>query len=150
MAAWAKIPVMAANSPSPLAQACAVAYCEVAGGVEFCLVTSIKKGRWGFPKGIVDPGETPQQAALKEASEEAGLSGRILGAELGSYDDFKWGRDLIVTGFLMQVTGVADTWLESGMRRRAFLTADETAARIAHHGQRQFLAVALERLRSRS
>ena len=28
---------------------------------------------WDFPKGIVEPGETPLQAALRESREEAGL-----------------------------------------------------------------------------
>jgi ADP-ribose pyrophosphatase YjhB (NUDIX family) len=29
--------------------------------------------QWGLPKGIVEQGETPEQAALREASEETGL-----------------------------------------------------------------------------
>jgi 8-oxo-dGTP pyrophosphatase MutT (NUDIX family) len=42
------------------------------------------KGAYGgakatFPKGTIDPGETPQQAALREAFEESGLHGEITG-----------------------------------------------------------------------
>jgi hypothetical protein len=33
------------------------------------------KGRWLFPKGGIDPGEKPEQAALRECHEEAGLVG---------------------------------------------------------------------------
>jgi 8-oxo-dGTP pyrophosphatase MutT (NUDIX family) len=29
---------------------------------------------WDFPKGVVEPGESPRQAALREAREEVGLS----------------------------------------------------------------------------
>lgn len=39
-------------------------------------------GRWTFPKGLIEPGEDPRDAALRELSEETGIGGRIL-AELG-------------------------------------------------------------------
>ena len=38
---------------------------------EVCLVSD---GRyWGLPKGIVEPGESPEQAALREIAEETGI-----------------------------------------------------------------------------
>jgi 8-oxo-dGTP pyrophosphatase MutT (NUDIX family) len=41
------------------------------GGYEVCLVSD---GRhWGFPKGLIEPGETPETAAMREISEEAGI-----------------------------------------------------------------------------
>jgi len=39
----------------------------------FLLVLS-RKGHWAFPKGHADPGETDQQAALRELREETGIS----------------------------------------------------------------------------
>lgn len=42
-------------------------------------------GSWTLPKGRVDPGETLEQAALREVREESGVSARILpGSYLGS------------------------------------------------------------------
>jgi 8-oxo-dGTP pyrophosphatase MutT (NUDIX family) len=41
-------------------------------GYEICLVSDAKY--WGFPKGHVEPGETPEAAALREASEETGIA----------------------------------------------------------------------------
>ena len=39
-------------------------------------------GKWGFPGGAIEPGETPEGAAVREAKEETGLDvsvGRLIG-----------------------------------------------------------------------
>jgi bis(5'-nucleosidyl)-tetraphosphatase len=42
-----------------------------AAGYEVCLISD---GRyWGFPKGRVEPGETPETAAMREIAEETGI-----------------------------------------------------------------------------
>lgn len=43
------------------------------GAYEFLLIQH-KAGHWGFPKGHADPGETPIETALRELTEETGLS----------------------------------------------------------------------------
>ena len=42
------------------------------GEQEFLLVQH-QAGHWGFPKGHLEPGETPVQAAGRELAEETGL-----------------------------------------------------------------------------
>ena len=41
---------------------------------------------WGFPKGHVEPGESPADAALREATEETGLTELLLGPGLQTID----------------------------------------------------------------
>jgi phosphohistidine phosphatase len=111
-----------------LPQASAVPYRLRAGQPEYLLITT-RKGRWIFPKGIVDPGETPQETALKEAHEEAGIRGR-LGPIIGNYDYEKWESRCEVTVFLLEVEAEDAEWLEGAMRRRAWFGYTEAREKI--------------------
>jgi 8-oxo-dGTP diphosphatase len=51
------------------------------GGVEVVLVHRPRYDDWSLPKGKVDPGETDEQAALREVREEASIVARM-GPEL--------------------------------------------------------------------
>jgi 8-oxo-dGTP pyrophosphatase MutT (NUDIX family) len=56
---------------------------RAAGGtMEFLAIKPAHRDRWQLPKGTIDRGETPPQAALREVREEGGVDGRIL-ADLG-------------------------------------------------------------------
>ena len=55
-----------------------VAFRRLGGRVEVALVKTKPKGRWQLPKGIVDPGETPEATALREVREEAGLDTELV------------------------------------------------------------------------
>jgi 8-oxo-dGTP diphosphatase len=71
-------------------------------GVEVALVHRPRYDDWSFPKGKLDPGESWEDAALREVQEEIGLRCR-LGAELPatSYRDNK-GRAKVVRYWLME------------------------------------------------
>ncbi len=90
----------------------AVARIEAAGGIvardgdeatEVAVVHRPRYDDWSFPKGKLDPGETFEDAALREVREETGLVCK-LGAELASarYEDNK-GRPKVVRYWLMKV-----------------------------------------------
>ncbi|HVE92639.1 MAG TPA: NUDIX domain-containing protein [Actinomycetota bacterium] len=74
--------------------------------------TTSLKGRtvWGIPKGAVEPGETPQQAAVREVLEETGLRVEVV-SELEPLNYwFAWAPEQVryrktVHMFLMRVTG---------------------------------------------
>lgn len=131
----------------PILQAAAVPYRIRNGEPEFCLITSIRNGNWVFPKGVIDPGETPSHTALKEAHEEAGLHGQIEGEPLGQYRYHKWGTSLDVTVHLMRVTETDAHWKEAALRDRIWCHADEARRLLHRHELRLLLGEAVRRIR---
>jgi 8-oxo-dGTP pyrophosphatase MutT (NUDIX family) len=50
-----------------------------------------RRGKWDLPKGHVEKGETPEECALREVTEECGISGhRIVKALEPSYHTYSW------------------------------------------------------------
>ena len=45
--------------------------------VQVALISTGSPPRWQLPKGLVDKGESPEQAAVREVREEAGINARI-------------------------------------------------------------------------
>lgn len=134
---------MSTDPNDVLLQACAVPFRRCATRLEFCLITSLNRRRWGFPKGIVESHQSIDTAALAEAFEEAGLAGEIVGEPLGSYADFKWNRPLRVHARLLHVAVELAHWPEDTMRERRWCTEDEARELIAREEQRELLAQAV-------
>lgn len=83
-----------------------------AGDLEVLLVHRPKYDDWTFPKGKLDPGETWEQAAVREVWEETGIVA-VLGPELAptEYHD-RFGRPKVVRWWAMVVA--ADAGLPAG------------------------------------
>lgn len=65
------------------------------GRVEIAIIQTSKEGRWQLPKGLIDPGETPEQAAIREVREEAGITCEIV-EKIDSVDYWyvdRWGTE---------------------------------------------------------
>lgn len=54
-----------------------VAYDRIEGNVVVVIVSVGNANRWQLPKGLVELGEAPESAALRETREEAGVAGEI-------------------------------------------------------------------------
>jgi 8-oxo-dGTP pyrophosphatase MutT (NUDIX family) len=101
--------------------------------VEVCLIRRKGSQKWGIPKGFIDPGDSPEQAALNEAFEEAGLRGQIVGRVVGLYDYKKRGDPFTVAVFLMEVLKEQKDWQEMRFRERRWFLLDEAALLLASH-----------------
>lgn len=55
-----------------------VAFRETGGGLEIAIILTNPELRWQLPKGMIDPGETAEQSALREVREEAGIEAEIV------------------------------------------------------------------------
>lgn len=85
---------------------------------------------WGFPGGAVELGETPQQAAVREAKEETGLdvsAGRVIGVYTDPDITYRSGdraQSIVIAFELKPVGGKLSCDLEETMELRYF-AADE-------------------------
>jgi len=84
-------------------------------------ITAQKKQEWIFPKGIIEPGMTPEESALNEAWEEAGISGNIISKKIGQYQQKKWGSTCIIQIYAMQVITIHSNWPEKKIRKRIYI-----------------------------
>ncbi len=135
------------QEPASIDQACAIPFRSVADQIEFCLITA-SSGRWLFPKGFIAPGETFAEAALKEAVEEAGLHGRVIGEPVGCYKFKKRRCPYTVIAYLMEVLHCDDVWKESDVRKRRWVKPKEAHGLICRPNLRELFEAAEMRLRA--
>jgi 8-oxo-dGTP diphosphatase len=66
---------MSATDPQTIEQVSAggVVFREIGDGIEIAIVRIVPELRWQLPKGIIDKGETIEEAATREVREESGL-----------------------------------------------------------------------------
>jgi 8-oxo-dGTP pyrophosphatase MutT (NUDIX family) len=96
--------------------------------VEVALVTSSRGKRWILPKGWVDDGERPRDAAIREAEEEAGLRGIVPRRPVGRYLSTNRDGRCLVDVYVMRVTDVRDHWREDSLRHRRWMPLRVAAA----------------------
>lgn len=108
----------------------ALCYRVRSGKVQILMITSRGAKRWIVPKGWPMNAKTPAAAALHEAWEEAGVSGRITGGCLGVFSyvkDLGEGQTLPVVAMLypVEVKSLAAEYPEAGQRRRKWMSRNK-------------------------
>jgi 8-oxo-dGTP pyrophosphatase MutT (NUDIX family) len=116
--------------------------------LEICLIRRTDSRKWGIPKGFIDRGDTPEQAALNEAHEEAGLKGDIVTGIVGTYEYEKWDTDLTVAVYVMRVRDVDEKWREMSFRERRWASLAKADRLLAKHPVRPFLSDAIKHLKN--
>jgi phosphohistidine phosphatase len=112
-------------------QSSIIPYRVIDGAIEVLLVRSSQDKHWVIPKGIVDPGHSPQESAAKEAREEAGIEGLVDPVPLGSYEYEKWGACCTVKVYPMQVTRIlAESEWEEKHRGRVWVSIEQAATQL--------------------
>jgi 8-oxo-dGTP pyrophosphatase MutT (NUDIX family) len=90
-----------------------------------------KKDRLDLPKGHIEPGEEPEACALREVSEECGISGHSIVKQIcSSYHTYSWeGISYLkkTSWFLMKYDGsmVTEPQVEEGITKVEWLLPDE-------------------------
>lgn len=104
---------------------------------------------WGLPKGLVEPDETPEQAAVREVREETGLEAEVE-VSLGEIRYFYvWERVRIrkaVHFFLMRATGGDVSQHDHEMEEVRWFPLSVAPRRATYKGERQVLQRAVARL----
>ena len=101
-------------------------------GIEVLLVHREKYDDWSLPKGKLDPGESWEQAAIREVFEETGVVA-VLGAELAgaAYDDHN-GRPKQVRYWAMAVAVEVPFEADDEIAERAWLGLDTAERRLSY------------------
>jgi len=114
------------------------------------------EGLWALPKGQIDKGETGEQAALREVSEETGARGRSLG-KLGDVRYwFQWEGERVfkvVSFFLVEYEsgelGAVPEEFRHEVAEVRWLPIEDARALLAYAGEREMAEKAAARLAER-
>lgn len=88
----------------PLTHAGCVVYRDDKKKIHYLLASSSTGKHWVLPKGHIDPGETPETAALRELTEETGVLGEVIQPlSVQHYD--KAGKEVIIQYYLVRMIG---------------------------------------------
>ena len=109
----------------PRHQAGAIVWQRNPIGIQVLLVERSSGKGWGIPKGGIESGESLQDAALREAWEEAGVEPKSLIRELGEMRYVKRNRAQVVRLHAVEAQALLNEWPEDFRRRRAWFSLED-------------------------
>lgn len=130
-------------------QSAAIPFRRRGGRLEVLLITSMSRGAWIVPKGLVESDLSDADSAAKEAEEEAGVRGRVGHKAVGSYEYQKWGGTCVVRVFDLEVEAELDDWPERRDRRRRWTRVDEAAEAVENKRLRKMIQQLPDRVADR-
>lgn len=143
-----------ARKGKPARQVAALPYrITEAGTVEVLLLTSRTTRRFVVPKGWPIKGKHPSSAAAQEAYEEAGVSGKVGRAKIGSYRYWKRVPEAFVLVHVdvypLRVEKQTTQWQEAGERTAAWLFPEDAMLLIDDAGMVKVIEKHSKRLRTK-
>ncbi len=108
-----------------------------------------------LPKGHIDPGETPEQAAAREVAEESGYAHVEIAADLGTahtrFDHLGKHHERNERYFLMRLTSperqaLQPTCEEEALFEPAWLTPEEAVAQLTYPSEADFMQRAITKM----
>lgn len=129
-------------TPRDVQQAGAICYRLTASGrLQVLLVGSRRNGRWGVPKGHIDPGEASHAAAARESFEEAGVVGDVGKTIFGffGYQKDSSPHRYHVAIHLLRVTKTTDEFPEKAVRKQKWFSIKDAILEAAQPGLRSLL-----------
>ena len=108
-------------------QTAALPFRRTEAGIQILLITSIRKGNWIIPKGILDKGLSFSETASEEAFEEAGVIGKIWRNDIGEFQYKKRSALCRVTVFPLEVSEVLKKWPEDSLRERKWVDVSKAS-----------------------
>lgn len=129
-----------------------VVYRERDGAMQFLLIKD-PYDNWGLPKGHLEGGETPVEAAIREVAEETGLMELRVVMQLPTIDWYFKDQGRLVHKFchfflLECAAGEATPQLDEGISECAWKSIDEALATVTYANAREVLRIAGEQAAS--
>jgi 8-oxo-dGTP pyrophosphatase MutT (NUDIX family) len=108
------------------------------------------QGVWALPKGLIDPGETPAETALREGYEETGVRGRLVSKLGDSRYVYTWEGERVfkvVSFYLAMAVGGRIGQLPPGMEIEVadarWLPLADARRELSYRGERELAEKAL-------
>lgn len=124
-----------------------------AGGLEFLIIHRHNPAEWRLPKGKLQPGEGPEEAAMREVREETGIIAEVeelVGGTQYRYQeqpDGPWYNKRVIFYLMRPVAGRVHR--EKGLDAAGFAPSEAALRMLTFDNERNIVRLALDMLQGR-